>query len=31
MDFGVQLPSMRVRGAGHKRLIGVDGGEGVQV
>lgn len=31
VDFGVQLPSMWVRGAGHKRLIGVAGGEGVQV
>lgn len=31
VDFGVQLPSMWVGGAGHKRLIGVAGGEGVQV
>lgn len=29
VDFGVQLPSMWVGGAGHKRLIGVAGGEGV--
>lgn len=31
VDFGMQLPSMGVGGAGHKRLIGVAGGEGVQV
>lgn len=31
VDFGVQLPSMWVGGAGHKRLIGVAGGEGVEV
>lgn len=31
VDFRVQLPSVGVRGAGHKCLIGVAGGEGVQV
>lgn len=31
VDFGVQLPGVRVGGAGHERLVGVAGGEGVQV
>ena len=31
VDFGVQLPGMRVGGAGHKRHVGLAGGEGVQV
>lgn len=31
VDFRVQLPSMRVRRTGHKCLVGVAGGEGVQV
>lgn len=31
MDLGVQFPSVWVGGAGHKRLISVAGGEGVQV
>lgn len=31
VDLRVELPRVRVRGAGHKRLIGVAGGEGVQV
>lgn len=31
MDLGVQFPSVWVGGAGHKCLIGVAGGEGVQV
>lgn len=31
VDFRVQLPGVRVGGTGHKCLIGVAGGEGVQV
>lgn len=31
VDLRVQLPSVGVRRAGHKRLVGVAGGEGVQV
>lgn len=31
VDLGVQLLNVWVGGAGHKRLIGVAGGEGVQV
>lgn len=31
VDLGVQLLNVGVGGAGHKRLIGVAGGEGVQV
>ena len=31
VDLRVQLPSVRVGRTGHERLIGVAGGEGVQV
>lgn len=31
VDFGVHLPGVGVRRTGHKRLIAVAGGEGVQV
>lgn len=31
VDFGVQLPRAGVRGTGHKCLVGVASGEGVQV
>lgn len=31
VDFGVQFPSVWIGGAGHKGLVGVAGGEGVQV
>lgn len=31
VDFWVQLPGMRIGRTGHKSLIGVAGGEGVQV
>lgn len=31
VDFGVQVPGMWVGSAGHKCLVGVAGGEGVQV
>lgn len=31
VDFGVQLPGVRVRGAGDKGLVAEAGGEGVQV
>lgn len=31
VDFGVQLPGVRVGRTGHERLIGVAGGERVQV